>query len=352
MNIYVLYAITVVLAFAVTAALGKVMIPALHKLKFGQSIIEDFGPTWHAKKQGTPTMGGLMFIIGIIFTSAVAILLGKLTGVEIFSSVSELSRNPEIIKLIACAFLSLAFSVVGFTDDYIKVGKKRNLGLTEMQKTIPEVFIIAAFLACMGISGQTSMFVPSIGFVGSDSVIYQIFYYVFGAVVIYGAVNAANFTDGLDGLCAGVTLPVGVAFAVMAAMYKMTSISLVACALVGALAGYLIWNYYPAKVMMGDTGSNFLGGLVVAFAYAINCPLILAPVCIIYVVEGLSDVLQIICVRFLHRKLFKMAPIHHHFEMSGWNEKKIVRTFTLISAIGAGLGVLIFGFCLENYPVA
>lgn len=346
MNIYVLYAITLVLAFAVTAALGKVLIPFLHKLKFGQNIIEDFGPTWHAKKQGTPTMGGFMFIIGIIFTSVIAILLGKATGLDVFAHEFDITRNNEIIKLCGCAFLALSFSAVGFTDDFIKVGKKRNLGLTEVQKTVPEVIVIAVFLACMAISGNAQMFIPGMGKVVFDSVIKQIMYYVFGAVVIYATVNAANFTDGLDGLCASVTIPVGVAFAVMAGMYKLTSISLVACALAGALAGYLIWNHYPAKVMMGDTGSNFIGGLVVAFAYAIDCPLILLPVCIIYVMEGASDIIQIASVVLLHRKVFKMAPIHHHFEMSGWSEKKIVNTYTLISWIGCGFGVLVFGYLL------
>ena len=341
MNIYILGIICAAVAFAATAALGRVLIPALHKLKFGQNIIEDFGPTWHAKKQGTPTMGGLMFIIGIIFSVVLSLLLAKLCGMPVFSG-NEGSKNNEIIKLVACAFLALAFGTVGFVDDYIKVVKKHNLGLTEIQKTIPEVFIIAAFLACMGISGNTSTFIPGFGKIAIESTWGLALYFFIGACVIYGAVNAVNFTDGLDGLCAGVTLPVGAAFAVMAGMYKLTSISMLGCALAGAMAGYLIWNHYPAKVMMGDTGSNFIGGLIVAVAYAVDCPLILVPVGIIYFIEGLSDVIQIGSIKLRHKKVFKMAPIHHHFEMSGWSEKKIDLVFSVISLIGCVIGVLIF----------
>ena len=341
MNTEILSLICAALAFASTAALGRVLIPALHKLKFGQSIIEDFGPTWHAKKQGTPTMGGIMFIIGIAFSLIVALAAGALFKLEIFSEMS-VEKNKEIIKLVSCAFLALAFGAVGFTDDFIKVKKKRNLGLTEIQKTIPEIFIIAAFLACIGISGNTVMFVPGLGKIAIESVFGKILYFALGVCVIYGGVNAVNFTDGLDGLCAGVTLPVGAAFAIMAAMYHLTSVSLLSCALVGALGGYLIWNHYPAKVMMGDVGSNFLGGLVVALAYAIDCPLILLPVGIIYVLEGLSDVIQIGSIKLRHKKVFKMAPIHHHFEMCGWSEKKIDLVFAIVSVVGCAVGVFIF----------
>ena len=188
------------------------------------------------------------------------------------------------------------------------------------------------------------MIFPLVGRISLDSVPGMIFFYVFGACVIYGAVNAVNFTDGLDGLCAGVTLPVGVAFAVMAAIYQMTSISILGAALAGGCAGYLVWNHYPAKVMMGDTGSMFLGGLIVALAYAINCPLILLPVGIIYVIEALSDVIQIGSIKIRHKKVFKMAPIHHHFEMCGWNEKKIDTVFSIISVCGCAVGVLLIYF--------
>ena len=275
--------ISAVIAFVLTAVLGRVLIPALHKLKFGQNILTDIGPSWHAKKQGTPTMGGLMFIIGITVSVIMTALLCKAFSIPVFSD-DENIRSVEIVKLISGFLLAICSAMIGFADDYIKVVKKRNLGLTEIQKTIPQLLVIAGYLASLTIAGNTSMLIPLIGRVSFDTVPGLIFYYVFGACAIYGTINAVNFTDGLDGLCAGVTLPVGVSFVVMAAIYKTTSVGIIGAALAGGLAGYLIWNHYPAKVMMGDTGSNFLGGLVAALAYAIDCPLIILAVGIIYVI--------------------------------------------------------------------
>lgn len=338
--------ISAVLAFVITAVLGRVLIPALHKLKFGQNIIEDFGPKWHAKKQGTPTMGGLMFIIGIIVASVLTVLICSLSGNSAFSQ-SSILGSRQAVKFIASILLAFGFSLIGFTDDYIKVAKKRNLGLTEIQKTIPQLAVTAAYLLTLMLSDNTRMAIPGYGYVALDSIPGKIFFCIFGLCVIYGTVNAVNFTDGLDGLCAGVTLPVGVAFAVMAALCHLTSISVLGAALAGGCAGYLIWNRYPAKVMMGDTGSMFLGGLVVALAYAIECPLILIPVGIIYVIEALSDVIQIGSIKLRHKKVFKMAPIHHHFEMCGWSERKIDTVFAVISTIGCAIGVLIVYFTVK-----
>lgn len=334
------------ISFIVTALLGIVLIPALHKLKFGQNILTDIGPRWHAKKQGTPTMGGFMFMIGIVAAVAVTLLCGKLGAFSVFSE-NELFASQEKTKLFAGLLLALGLSLVGFTDDYIKVKKKRNLGLTEFQKTIPQVIIIAAYLTTMTMSQNTSMFIPLFGKISLDSVPGMIFFYLFGACVIYGTVNAVNFTDGIDGLCASVTIPVGVAFTVIAYLVSNTSASILGAALAGACAGYLIWNRYPAKVMMGDTGSMFLGGLTAALAFSVNCPLILLPVGIVHVVEAMSDILQIASIKLRHKKLFKMAPIHHHFEMSGWNEKKIVAVFSLVSVAGAIVGIVLMCLTLE-----
>ena len=292
MNYTVSVLISLGTAFIVTALLGIVLIPLLHKLKFGQNILTDIGPRWHAKKQGTPTMGGIMFIIGIFVAVAVTFLTGKLTGFSLFSE-NDVISSQEKTKLLAGLLLALCMALVGFTDDYIKVSKKRNLGLTEMQKTVLQVIIIAAYLTTMVMSKNTSMFIPLIGKISLDSLPGIIFFYLFGACVIYGTANAVNFTDGIDGLCGSVTVPVGVAFAVIAYLVNNTSCSVLAAALAGACAGYLIWNHYPAKVMMGDTGSMFLGGLVAALAFSVNCPLILIPVGVVYVAEALSDILQI-----------------------------------------------------------
>ena len=338
MNITVASIISLVIGFAVTALLGYVLIPVLHKLKFGQTILVDIGPKWHAKKQGTPTMGGIMFIIGTILAAVVTYLICKLTGSSAFS-VAEEFRAIEYTEIFGGILLAVLFALVGFADDYIKVVKKRNLGLTEIQKTIPQLVIAVVYLACYYRVNGSSMYVPFVG-----DVDLHFFYWIFGVCVIYGAINAVNFTDGIDGLCGSVTLVTAVAFTVAAILYKTASVSILAAALAGACAGYLIWNHYPAKVMMGDTGSMFLGGLVVALAYAINMAIILLLFGFIYVVEAMSDVIQIGSIKIRHKKVFKMAPIHHHFEMCGWNEVKIVRIFTLVNAIACAIGMVLIYF--------
>ena len=346
MNITLALIISFAVSLVVTAILGYVLIPVLHKLKFGQNILTDIGPAWHAKKQGTPTMGGTMFIIGTIFTTVLTILICIGTGYSPFSDMAEL-KNQQITRLVSGILMAFCFALVGFADDYIKVVKKRNLGLTEIQKTIPQVLIIAAYLGGLILSKSTSMFIPFYGKVALDSVPGIIFFVLFGVCVIYGCINAVNFTDGVDGLCGGVTIPVGAAFAVIGIIMQTTSVGILGAALSGACVGYYIWNRHPAKVMMGDTGSMFLGGIVVALAYAIECPLILLPIGIVYVIEALSDVIQIGSIKIRHKKVFKMAPIHHHFEMCGWSEKKIVRVFTFVSTIGCIIGVALMYFTVK-----
>ena len=340
MNEVIAILISLAVSFGLTAVLGYFLIPVLHKLKFGQNILTDIGPKWHAKKQGTPTMGGIMFIIGSIVATVVALLACKLGGFDVFSSLTE-TRYQQYTRLIAGVLMAVMFALVGFADDYIKVVKKRNLGLTEIQKTIPQVLIIGGYLASLAVCSSTRMYIPFYGIVTLDSVPGMIFFFIFGICVIYGAINAVNFTDGIDGLCGSVTIPVGVAFTVMALMMKNTSIGILGAALAGACAGYIIWNHYPAKVMMGDTGSMFLGGMIVALAYAIECPIILLPVGVVYVIEAVSDIIQIGSIKIRKKKVFKMAPIHHHFEMCGWNEKKIVAVFTLVSTIGSAIGIVL-----------
>ena len=339
--------ISLVTAFVVTALSGFVLIPFLHKLKFGQNILTDIGPAWHAKKQGTPTMGGFMFMLGILVATVVALLSCKLGNLSAFSEL-DVTRNQQMTRLFAGILMALGFAMVGFADDYIKVVKKRNLGLTEIQKTIPQVLIIGGYLASLVISESTSMYIPFYGKVAFTSVAGIIFFCFFGVCVTYGAINAVNFTDGIDGLCGSVTIPVGIAFTVMAVLQQNTSIGILGAALAGGCAGYVVWNRYPAKVMMGDTGSMFLGGLVVAAAYALECPIILLPVGIVYVIEAMSDVIQIGSIKIRKKKVFKMAPIHHHFEMCGWNENKIVAVFTTVSTIGCAIGVAIMYLTLNK----
>ncbi len=341
MNNIAAMVLALAIGFTVSALLGFAVIPWLHKLKFGQTIL-DIGPSWHKKKQGTPTMGGIMFIIGTIAAIAVTVLTDKLIGGNITATGSGAVPAEIKTKFWSGLLMALSFTFVGFADDYIKVIKKRNLGLTIKQKTIPQLIICLAYLSSlyMGMGGSPRMFIPFIGDVNMG-----IFYWIFGVCVIYGAVNAVNFTDGIDGLCSSVTVTVAVSLGVIAAMRGFFGISLSAAALAGACSGFLVWNHNPAKVIMGDTGSFFLGGMVVALVYALGCPVILLPVGLIYVIEAMSDVIQIGYFKATHgKRIFKMAPIHHHFEMSGWNEKKIVGIFTFINILGCVTGILLMYF--------
>lgn len=336
MNIYVALGTTVVLSFLIAFLLGFVLIPWLRKLKFGQTIL-DIGPAWHKSKQGTPIMGGIMFIVSTIVSVAVVLLIDYFMGGNLFAS-EHIMPDTLKVKLVAGVVLALGLGLVGFADDYIKVVKKRNLGLTEIQKTIPQVILIVAYLVALYMNGLTYMKIPFVGVVDL-----KWFFWLFGVAVIYGAVNAVNFTDGVDGLCASVTSVAAISFCVAALMTKFFGISILAAALAGGCLGYLIWNYYPSKVMMGDTGSMFLGGMVVALAYAIDCPIILVFFGIIYVIEALSDVIQIGYFKITHgKRIFKMAPIHHHFEMCGWKERKIVTVFTLVNMIGCAVGLALY----------
>ena len=300
-------------AFLITAISGYVVIPWLRKLKYGQTINE-IGPTWHQTKQGTPTMGGIMFVIGI--------LVGVICGYSLLLSsektfMEEMYRNQNMSLLISM-LTAMAFGLIGFVDDYIKVVKKRNLGLTEKQKLVLQFFVTAAFLVAHIELG--------------------ILYYpiVFAGIIFM--VNAVNLTDGIDGLCSSVTFIVALSFFIISVSYGYYANSIFACALAGALAGFLVWNFYPAKVFMGDTGSMFLGGSVVAMAWAVNRPEILVLIGIIYTCEALSVVIQMTYFKITHgKRIFKMSPIHHHYEMSGWSEIKIVCVFSAVAAVFGAL---------------
>ncbi len=323
---------------AVTAVLGFAVIPWLRRLKFGQTILDD-GPVWHKSKQGTPTMGGIMFIAGTVLAVAVTVITDKLLGGNLTAAGNELLASELKAKFWGGLLMAIAFGIVGFADDYIKVVKKRNLGLTIRQKTVVQLLICVAYLATIyiGRHHDTSMFIPFLGTVNLG-----FFYWILGICVMYAAINAVNFTDGIDGLCTSVTFTFAVAMAAIAALRNLFGFTMMAAALGGACLGFLVWNHNPAKVFMGDTGSLFLGGMVVALAYAVDCPLILLFTGLIYVIEGASDVIQIGYFKLTHgKRIFKMAPIHHHFEMSGWNEKKIVAVFCTVNVIGGVLGYLL-----------
>ena len=317
--------IACVLSFAVTALLGRwVILPALRRLKAGQEI-RAVGPKWHATKAGTPTMGGLMFIIGIAVAITVSgwkgLLQGNLTHIYLF-------------------LFSSVFGVIGFLDDYEKVKRHQNLGLTAIQKFLLQLAAAILFLMLMRVENHITphLYVP---FLNVDLALSWPLYMVFCAFVIVGAVNAVNITDGLDGLAASVTVPVSLFYVTAAAWWGITQMGVFAGAVLGGLLAFLLFNAHPAKVFMGDTGSLFLGGAVAGMAFAIDLPLILVPVGIVYIIETLSDILQVGYFKLTHgKRIFKMAPIHHHFEMCGWSEVKIVTVFTAVSAVFCTLAAL------------
>lgn len=328
----VLYCLAIVIAAVITGLLGYFMVPFLHKIKFGQTIRE-VGPSWHKNKQGTPTMGGIMFIIGSSVAAVICIAFLWLNG--------GAETQLMLVKVIAGALMAVGFGIVGFLDDYISIKKHRNLGLTEIQKLILQFIIVGAYLLSVALAGGTTETV--IPFLGSVDL--GFFYYILAAVFIVGMVNAVNFTDGIDGLNTSVTLVVALVFSVIAMLLNRVGLSLYAAAIVGAMIGFLFWNANPAKVFMGDTGSLFLGGAVCALAFGVNMPILLILIGIIYIVEILSVVLQVTYFKISHgKRIFKMAPIHHHFEMCGWNENKICFVFSGVTLLAGIIGVLLAVF--------
>ena len=321
--------ISVVAGFALAAILGKFLIPALHALKAGQSI-KEIGPTWHNSKAGTPTMGGLMFIAASFLC----------VGTGWFA----LARG-EYQHLMVLA-LALMFGLIGFLDDFIKVKKKRNLGLTGIQKLLLQIAAAGIFLGIMYLTDHLSyeLYIPFI----KDSVwtVPKLVYIAGAILIIVGCVNAVNLTDGIDGLASGVTAPVMLFFVLVSMLAKNAGLATFPAALLGGLAGFLIYNAYPAKVFMGDTGSLFLGGAVCGMAFALNMPMVLILVGFIYIMEALSDILQVGYFKLSHgKRIFKMAPIHHHFEKCGWSEKKIWIVFvsiTVVMCVIAWFGVRIW----------
>jgi len=307
-----------IFSFAATGLLGwRVILPALRRLKAGQEIRE-VGPKWHAAKSGTPTMGGLMFIIG----TALSILIAGWPGM----------MEGDLTHLYVFLF-ALVFGVIGFLDDYEKVKRHQNLGLTALQKFLLQLAAAILFLMLMRYEGLLSphLYVP---FFDVSIPMRWPLYMAFAAFVIVGTVNAVNITDGLDGLSTSVSIPVALFFVSAATWWGYTQLGVFAAALLGGLLAFLLFNAHPAKVFMGDTGSLFLGGAVAGMAFAFDMPLILLLVGVVYLVETLSDILQVGYFKLTHgKRIFKMAPIHHHFEMCGWSEIKIVTVFTAVSTL-------------------
>ncbi len=322
-----------IVSFGVAAILGQLLVPLLRWLKAGQSIRED-GPTWHISKQGTPTMGGLMFIASIL--AAVLIAGG-----------GEIARG-SLNHLYVYGF-ALVFGAIGFADDFQKLRHHANEGLTAPQKFLLQLSAAIVFTVLLRNGGYLTpdLYIPFLGFevVGVPWPLYM----VFAAFVMVGTVNAVNLTDGVDGLAAGVTIPVALFYLAVSAWYGRGDVAVVSAALAGGLAAFLIYNFHPAKVFMGDTGSLFLGGMVCGLAFALNIPLVLPVVGLVYVLEVLSDIIQVTYFKMTHgKRFFRMAPLHHHLEMGGWSETKLFCVFsgaTLLLCCLAFLGVM------DRYPM-
>lgn len=342
--------IAVLVAFGLTAGLGFVIIPWLRKLKFGQTIL-DIGPSWHKSKQGTPNMGGLMFIIGILLSAIAVLIAFHFTGGNIESDYASVLEGRDLTLIIAGLGLALGCGIVGFTDDFIKIKLKRNEGLSAKQKTLGQLLITFGYTLTLWLSHNTVWNLPFIGTVNFEKNIFTgVVFWLVSIFIIYGCVNSVNLTDGIDGLCSSVTVTVAITFIIAGVILNFAGLGIIAGALLGGVLGFLCWNWNPAKTFMGDTGSLFLGGMVVALGYAIKCPLLLLPIGIVYVCETMSDIIQIGYFKITKKlkgegkRIFKMAPIHHHFEMCGWKEKKICVVFSLVNAIGCAVALLILYF--------
>ncbi|MDD6214727.1 MAG: phospho-N-acetylmuramoyl-pentapeptide-transferase [Firmicutes bacterium] len=300
-------------AFLVTAVLGPVLIPWLHKLKFGQQIL-DIGPNWHKKKSGTPTMGGIMFICGVAVAAMTALF------------------HEFDIRLLMMLMISCGFGLIGFIDDYVKVVKKRNLGLTAAQKFALQAILAVIYVIVLKETGNLDNDIV-IPFVEKTVCMPWWLYIVFILFVVTGTVNAVNLTDGLDGLAASITSVVALFFAVASVLAADKRSVVFALALLGGCLGFLLFNHYPAKVFMGDTGSLFLGGSISVLAVGLKMPLILIIAGFVYLFETLSVIIQVTSFKLTGKRVFKMSPIHHHFEMCGWKEVKIVAVFTAVTLI-------------------
>ena len=307
--------------FVLTVLLEKLIIPILQSHKVGQRILE-IGPRWHKNKAGTPTMGGICFIMAILVVMAIMSVVIAVQG-----------GAKSLIPMALALGLATLNGMIGFFDDYTKLVKKQNEGFTAKQKIALQSLVAIIYLVAMALTDNinTALHIP----LTSVSLELGWFYYVFAFVLIIGFVNSVNLTDGIDGLASSVTLVVGIFFSVVAFVLDMRILALLGASLIGATAGFLMYNFYPARVFMGDTGSLFLGGLVVGASFVLDMPMIIFLVGIIYLIEAASDIIQVGVFKLSGRKIrvFKMAPIHHHFEKCGWSEIKIVAIFSLVTAI-------------------
>ena len=315
------------LSFAITVILGLIIVPILRKLKVGQIERSD-GPESHLKKQGTPTMGGIIIMLGIIIVTVGAYIYYKL-------------RNPELAQnLLPILGLTIGFGIIGFIDDFKKLVLKNTKGLSPSLKMLGLLIISVIYVLYLinGLNLGTEMYVPIL----KQYVNLPIYFYIpFAIVVILGTTNAVNLTDGIDGLSSSVCTIIITCLTIIATMFEIKEIVVFGAVVIGAVLGFLMFNIHPAKVFMGDTGSLFLGGVISGIALYLKMPLILLVIAIIPVIETLSVIIQVAYFKKTGKRVFKMAPIHHHLELSGWKENQVVMLFSVITLVASVIGLQI-----------
>ena len=316
-----------IISFAVTIVLALIIIPILKKIKVGQ-IERDDGPKSHLKKQGTPTMGGIIFIIGIIICTIISYLY--------YRKIGEIDLSNRLIPML---LLTIGFGVVGFIDDFKKLVLKNTKGLNPASKMMG-LFIISLMYIIFMLKfsdHRTEILIP----IWKKEIVFPIYIYIpFAVLVILGTTNAINLTDGVDGLASSVCSIIITCLTVISMINNTSLVSIMGSISVGAILGFLMFNLHPAKVMMGDTGSLFLGGLISCISLYLKLPLILIIIALIPILETLSVMIQVYYYKKTGNRVFKMAPLHHHFELSGWNENKVVRVFSVITFLACVLGIL------------
>ncbi len=322
---YLYFLASLIISLVLTVVAERILIPILKSMKMEQKILE-IGPRWHKSKDGTPTMGGIGFIL-------VSIIVFITVG--IFSVVKL--DNVNVWAMCITFVFAVLCGCIGIFDDYAKIAKKQNEGLTAGQKYLLQLVVSALYLFFMVWKGELTT-VLKIPFTSIEWDL-GIFYYVFAMLLLTGIVNSVNLTDGIDGLAASITAIVGGFFAVTAFVFDLGDVAVLSGIAIGCCIGFLVYNFYPARVFMGDTGSLFLGGFVVGLAFLVNSPLVIVLAGIVYIAETLSVILQVASFKLTGKRIFKMSPIHHHFEKSGWSEIKIVSVFSLVTVI----------FCLLAY---
>ena len=324
----VFFIAALLVTFLITVIIAKRLIPKLKSMKLGQQIL-DIGPRWHKSKEGTPTMGGISFIAASLITLVICCIVMAVRGL-----------TDGMDKLIIVVLFATVSGAIGIVDDLTKFKNHRNEGLTAVQKYLLQLISAGLFLAALKLTGNltTEIYIPFVGITWDIG----IFYYIISILLITGIVNAVNLTDGIDGLASSVTLALGAFFAVAAFAFEALPAAIASAVIMGACLGFLVYNFYPARVFMGDTGSLFLGAAVSSMAFILNCPLLILFAGFVYYVESVSVIIQVTSYKLTKKRVFKMTPIHHHFEMSGWGEIKICIVF---SAVAAAIGIIgCFGF--------